>query len=250
MFGEHVYIQCDNDQASFLVALDKKTGDQAWRVDRDEDSNWATPYLWTNRLRTELVTAGGGRMRSYDPASGKLLWEMQGRGRTSITPVGDDELLYVESYDRLTGTNGVLAAIRPGASGDISLAGGKSTNAHVAWSVQLAGSRVASPLLYEDCLYLLDNQGGVVRCLNAKAGREHFRKRLPGATGFTASPVASRGRAFFVDHRGKTIVVEAGPELKIVATNDLEEMCWSSPAAAGDRLLIRTADHLYAIGAK
>ena len=83
LFGDKVYIQCDNDEASFLVALDKRTGKDVWRVDRDEQTNWSTPYIWKNKNRTELVTAGGSKFRSYDPESGKLLWSMTGSGRTA-----------------------------------------------------------------------------------------------------------------------------------------------------------------------
>ena len=75
--GERLFVQCDNDEKSFLVALDKKTGDEAWRVDRDEKGNWATPFVWKNKQRVELVTAGNTTVRSYDPQNGKLLWELK-----------------------------------------------------------------------------------------------------------------------------------------------------------------------------
>lgn len=246
--GDTVYIQCDNDQASFLVALDVKTGDQRWRVDRDERSNWATPYLWKNKLRTELVTAGGSRMRSYDPKSGELLWEMTGSGRTATTPVGDDDLLYVDSYDRLTGMSGVLVAIRPGATGDIALPAKETANEHVAWSVPISGGRIASPLLYQGCLYVLDQRGGVVRCLNAATGEQHYRKRVPGAAGFVSSPWAADGHVYCLDQDGRTSVLAAGPELKVDASNELGEMCWGAAGIVGDCILIRTIDRLYCIG--
>jgi len=246
--GDFVYIQCDNDEASFLVALDKKSGETMWRVERDEKTNWSTPYIWRNRKRTELVTAGGNQMRSYDPTTGELLWSMKGSGRTATTPVGDDELLYVDSYDRLTGGSGVFAAIRPGAAGDISLDASESSNSHVAWSVPIRGYRTASPLLSKNCLYMLEQNGGIIHCLDAKTGKEHYRKRLAGAAGFTASPLTCNGRVYCIDANCLTTVIEPGPELRVVATNDLDEMCWASPAIAGEQLLIRTVDHLYSIG--
>lgn len=248
IYGEAVYVQCDNDQASFLVALDKRSGDELWRMPREERSNWSTPFVWKNNQRTELVTAGGTKMRSYDLATGKLLWEMTGGGRTATTPVGDEELLYVDSYDRTTGNRGVLAAIRAGASGDISLAEGETANEQVAWSVRLNSARVASPLLGGGCLYVLDEMAGIVRCLDAKSGKEHYRQRLPGAAGFTASPWASGASVFCLDQDGQTFVLPAGPEFKVLATNKLDkEMFWSSPAVANNSLLIRSTDHLYCI---
>ena len=246
--GDRVFIQCDNDKASFLVALDKNTGDELWRVARDERSNWSTPYVWRNKLRTELVTAGGAEVRSYSLESGDLLWKIEPHGRTAITPVGDDRLLYVDSYDRLMGARGSLVAVRAGAAGDVSLKAGETAHAFVAWSTPINSYRVASPLLYRGRLYSLDQQRGIVRCLDASTGAEHYRQRLPGATGFTASPLASDGKIYLVDQNGLTVVVEAGPELHVISQNELNEMCWSSPAVAGDNLLIRTVDALYCIG--
>jgi len=94
------------------MALDKKTGSETWRIERDEQSNWSTPYVWRNKLRTELVAGGGGACDPTTLKPGSCFGRWPGSGRTSTTPVGDEELLYVDSYDRLTGGSGVLAAIR------------------------------------------------------------------------------------------------------------------------------------------
>jgi len=247
LLGDRVFVQCDNDKASFLVALDKKTGDELWRVAREEKSNWSTPYLWKNKHRTELVTAGGTKVRSYRPDNGELLWEMDASGRTAITPVGDEEMLYADSYDRMMGGRGSLVAIRAGAAGDVSLKAGETANSFVAWSVPINSYRVASPLLFAGCLYSLDQQSGIIRCCDAKTGKEHYRQRLPEAKGFTASPLASDGKVFCLDQDGVTVVLQAGPELKVVATSKLDEMFWSSPAVVGERLLLRGVDHLYCI---
>jgi outer membrane protein assembly factor BamB len=173
---------------------------------------------------------------------------MEASGRTAVTPVGDDELLYVDSANRLTGIMGVLAAVRAGAMGEISINPQEPGHEHVAWSEEFNGGRVASPLLYEGCLYLLAQPQGVIRCLDAKTGKEHYRKRLRGAAGFTASPLANNGRIYCLSENGATLVLAAGPKLKVIATNNLHEMCWASPAAAEGRLLIRTVNRLYCVG--
>jgi outer membrane protein assembly factor BamB len=246
--GELVFIQCDNEKASFLVALDKKSGDEVWRVKRDEKSNWATPLIWKNAQRTELVVGGGSKMRSHEPATGKVLWEMAASGRCSDSPVASDKLLYVDSGDRLTGQRGILAAIKPGASGDISLTGSSASSEFVAWSAILPGHRVASPLVANDCLYLIEQQAGIIRCLDANTGKQHYRQRLPGAAGLTASPWASGGKVFFLDQSGQTFVLDPGPQFNLLATNKLaDEMFWASPAIASDSLLLRGIDHLYCI---
>ncbi len=248
LYGGRVFIQCDNDQKSFLVAFDKKTGDELWRVDRNEKSNWSTPYIWKNKQRTELITAGGGKLQSYNPDNGELLWEMSGAGRNSLTPVGDQELLYADSVDRMMGGRGPIVAIRSGASGDISLKEGETSNAFVVWSSQLRTFRVASPLLYEGCLYMLDQQRGQVRCYDAKTGKEHYNQRLEGTRGFTSSPWGNDGKVFCLDETGITVVLKAGPKLEVLATNKLDEMFWSSVAVMGEKLLLRGVDHLYCIG--
>lgn len=246
--GERVFLQCDNERESFLVALDKTSGEELWRVPRDEKSNWSTPYIWRNKLRTELVTAGGTRIRSYDPATGALNWEMDGHGRTSITPVGDHERLYADSYDKLTGRTGVLVAVRAGASGDVSLRPGEKSNEHVAWGVPLSAYRVASPLLYRGRLHVLEQQSGIVRCFAAETGELLYRDRLPRGKAFTASPVAAGGRIYCVDQSGLTTVLEPGDGLKVLAENELEQdMYWASPAVSGGTLFIRSLGRLYCV---
>ena len=108
--------------------------------------------------------------------------------------------------------------------------------------------RIASPLVCEEYLYLLEQNMGIVRCLDAKTGEEHYRQRLPGAKGFVASPLANGGNIYCLDQNGRTTVLKAGRELSVIASSDLDEMCWASPAVIGSHLLIRTVDHLYCIG--
>jgi outer membrane protein assembly factor BamB len=247
--GDLVYVQCDNEESSFLVALEKSTGNEVWRAERSEVSNWSTPYVWKNKIRTELVTAGGTKTRSYDPTTGQLLWQIDGSGRTSATPVASDELLYLDSVDRIQGKPGHLAAIRPGAAGDVSLMPDEKSGRSVAWSVSLNAYRSSSPLLYSDCLYVFEQYGGIVHCYDALTGALHYRQRLPEGGGSIASPWASRGKIYCLDDYGRTTVLESGPTFKLVATNHLDEgMFWASPAIAGNRLLLRSLQHLYCIG--
>ncbi len=247
LHGERVFIQCDNEEKSFLVALDKKTGDQLWRVERGELSNWSTPYIWKNKQRTELITAGGTKLQSYDPENGKVFWEMDAYGRNSLTAVGDQELLYADSVDRRMGESGPIVAIRAGASGDVSLKAGETSNEYVAWSVPLRTYRISSPLLYEGRLYMLDQQRGQIRCYDAKTGKEHYTERIRGAKGFSSSPWASDGKVFCLDETGLTIVLKAGPEFAVLRTNKLDDTFWSSVAVAGEGLLLRGVDHLYCV---
>ncbi|MBX9788623.1 MAG: PQQ-like beta-propeller repeat protein [Pirellulales bacterium] len=245
--GDRLFIQCDNEKESFLVALDKRTGDELWRVARDEKSTWSTPYLWHNKLRTELVAAGARKMRAYDPATGELLWESgNAKGRCSATPVGTDELLYV-GVGGGPGGLGPLVAFRAGAKGDITLPKDQKSSDAVAWLVERSGPSMASPLVYQGCLYVFDQGGGIVGCYDAATGKQHYRKRIEGASGFTSSPWAYDGRIFCLDENGQTFVLAPGPELKVLATNKLDDRFWSSVAVAGDHLLLRGVSRLYCI---
>ncbi len=145
------------------------------------------------------------------------------------------------------GIRGRLHAIRAGAQGDISLSGKQSSNEHVAWSASISASRLASPLLLDGRLYLLE-QSSILHCFDAKTGEELERQRLSGARGFVASPLAAAGHLYCLDQGGTTFVLRPGAKVEIIAKNPLNEMSWASPAAVGNRLIVRGVEHLYCIG--
>ena len=244
---DRIYIVNDNDEQSFLVALNKETGDQIWRVDRDEKSNWATPYMWKNKQRTELITCGTGKVRSYD-LDGKLLWELGGMSVIVIpTPFAAHGLLYITSgyvMDRKK----PLFAIRPGAEGDITLKDGENSNEYIAWCQKQAGPYNPSPIAYGDYLYVLYDRG-FVNCYDARTGKEIYsRQRIaPGANAFTCSPWANDGKIFCLSEDGETFVIQAGPEFKVLGKNTLDEMCMATPATLRGSLIIRTLTKLYHI---
>jgi outer membrane protein assembly factor BamB len=245
--GERLFVQCDNEEKSFLVALDAKTGEQRWRVDRTEKTGWSTPLVWKNRGRTELVCLGRQRLKSYDPATGKVLWELGGmNGQAMASPVAGDDLLFAGTGGQLGGGR-PLFAVKAGASGDVTLKPGATANESVAWSLPKAGPLIATPLLYEGCLYVPEQQQGLVNCYDAATGRQLYRERLPQAQGFFASPWAYGGKVFCLDEDGQTFVLQAGPEFKLLGQNKIGERCWASPALAGDALFLRTIDTLYCI---
>ena len=248
LYEDRLFIQNDNDEQSFLVALDKKTGEQIWRVERDEKSNWATPYIWQNDQRTELITCGTGKIRSYD-LEGKLLWELGGMSNIVIpTPLAKRGLLYVTS-GYVGDKKRPIFAIRPGAEGDISLKDDQSSNQYIAWCQKQGGPYNPSPIVYGDYLYVLYDRG-LLSCYDAKTGKEIYGQQriAAGATAFTASPWANDGKLFCLSEDGDTFVIQAGPEFKVLGTNALNEMCMATPAGIRGSLIIRTISKLYRIG--
>jgi outer membrane protein assembly factor BamB len=248
LYKHRLYIVNDNDDHSFLVALNKKTGDQIWKVDREERTNWSTPYIWENERRTEIITTGVKKVRSYD-LDGKLLWELGGMSSIVIpTPFSSFGLLYVAS-GYVQDQHRPVFAIRPGASGDISLAQDETSNKYIAWFQPKAGPYNPSPLVYGDYYYtLLDF--GFFTCHDAKTGKEIYGKQRidPSAgSGFTSSPWAYNGKIFCLSEDGDTFIIQAGPEYKLVGKNSLDEMCMATPAVVRGSLIIRTASRLYRI---
>jgi outer membrane protein assembly factor BamB len=341
-----VFVQVDNEERSFLVALDGQTGRELWRADRDEGTTFASPIVWKNKVRTELVTVGGQKARSYDPATGKVLWELSlGGGQCTASPVAADERVYVgvggrggpggggfggfggggfggpgrfggppqpgqimppplqdmlnltaeqkkqleelqkdadgelgkiltdEQAKRLKdmragfgrggfggfgggrggpggpgGGAAVLFAVKAGASGDVTPKTGEAVSGGVVWSRPRAAPAMASPLVYQGYVYVLEQNGGMVSCYDAKSGKPAYqRERIPGARSFWASPWAYDGKVFCLDDAGTTHVLLAGPSFKVLGKNALGDTTWATPAPAGGTLVIRGVNGVYGI---
>jgi len=203
--------------------------------------------IWKNRVRTELVT-GGGKIRSYDPGTGDLYWELDaGGGRNISSPVGDMEILYVGNEPR-DGGGDILFAVRAGASGDITPVEGESTSGGVVWSQPEAGLSMASPLLCRGFLYLANRRGGVLSCYHAETGDPAYRgEEVPNGKAIWASPWGYDGKVFCLDEGGTTHILETDGEPKVLHRNDLDDKFWASPAFAGGSIVLRGVEHLYCI---
>lgn len=239
-----VIITWDSEDHSFIVALDKKTGAERWRVDRDEPTSWATPLVLTADGKTQVITSATKRIRSYDFQTGKLLWECSGMTENVIpTPVSANGLVYCMSGFR----GSALLAIRyADAEGDI------TGSPAIAWSYDGKGTPyVPSPLLYGDDLYFLQENRAVLSCLDAKTGQPHYAKeRLEGLRDVFCSPVGANGRVYIVGRDGKMAVIQAGPEFKVLAVNALDDSFTASPAIVDKEIYVRGYEHLYCIAAE
>ncbi len=248
LHGDRLYLVNDNDTESYLLCLDKRTGKDVWRKVRDEKSNWSTPFVWRNGRRTEIVTLGTGKVRSYD-LEGKLLWWFTGMSSITIaTPYADGDLLYVSS-GYVNDRSRPLYAIRPGASGDISLPEGQTSNAWIAWCQPKAAPYNPTTLVYENRLYVLYDRG-LLACFQSLTGEPVFgAQRLPGGLRFTVSPWAYNGKVFCLNEDGVTFVLRAGDKFELLHTNKLAEddMCMATPAIVADRLILRTSVRVYCV---
>ena len=250
MHEDQVIVVYDNHEASYIMAIDLKTGKERWRNSREERSTWATPYVWQHDLRTEIVVNGKKRIRSYD-LSGKLLWELGGKMSNLIipSPFAADGLVYVTSGYFADQVRPVYA-IRPGAKGDISLDvdAEETSNDFVQWYQRKAGPYNTSPIVYRGRYFTLLDRG-MMTCHNAQTGEEIFgRVRFPKGATFTSSPWAYNGKVFCLSESGITYVLDAKRDtFTILHSNDLDAFCMASPAVAQGKLFIRSESSLYCI---
>lgn len=226
----------DNGDNSAIVAYDKDTGEEAWRVKRPVQISWGTPVLVAAGGRQELVTNGTELIIAYDPRTGKELWRTKGVESNAIhTPlVGRGLVIVTAGYPAKK-----VIAIRPGDVPD---------DKRVAWEYSKGTGYVLSNILYGDYLYLLTDNG-IVTCLDPGTGEVKYEGgRLPVPARFTGSPVAFAGLIALTSEDGDTYLLRAGPSHEIVRTNSVDEPVFSSLAIANGRIYIRAATHLFAIG--
>ena len=245
-----LFLQVDNEQKSFLVAMDLATGEEKWHKDREEASNWGSPIIWTNGKRTELVTAGK-TIRTYKPEDGSLLWQATSSvGGYSSTPSGNADLLVIGHQGR---DGAGMMVVKAGASGDISLKGDETSNSSILWSTKEFAPQRSSPLVVDGQIFLLGGRRGELICVDALTGNKLYQERVPDAGAFWASPWLYKGLVYCPDENGNTFVVKPGPKMELVRVNKLPEenaRFWATSAASDGTLYVRSTNTLYALSTK
>ncbi|MFM9081621.1 MAG: PQQ-binding-like beta-propeller repeat protein, partial [Opitutaceae bacterium] len=243
----------DGADHQYVVALDKRTGRDVWRTNRSIDFQdltpegkpirdgdfrkaFSSPLVITHEGKPLLISAASKATYAYDPVDGRELWRVEERKHHSgtVRPVVGNGFVYTA-----TGlAKGELWAVRLGGSGVV-------TDTHVAWKVTRNVPNRPSPILTGDLLFMVDQDGGVVTCLEALTGKEVWKERLPGAGSYSSSPVLAEGRLYFFNENGHGTVIEAGRAFKVLAANKLDGGFMASPAVAGRALFVRSKTHLY-----
>ena len=242
LFGKTLVVTWDHEGEDFIAAFDKDSGQELWRQARDESTTWASPFIVQHGGKSQVIASASRKVRSYDLATGKLLWECAGLGSNVIpTPVAGHDMVYV-----MSGHDGrKLLAIRLGREGDL------TGSDAVAWSLDKSTPYVPSPLLQGDLLFFLAGREGRLSCFDAKAGRPHYEAQpLEALQGVYASPVAASGRIYLTGRNGASAVIKHSDKLEVLATNRLDDRFDASPAIVGNELILRGHEHLYCIAAK
>lgn len=247
LFENHIVLQCDQKKGSFLVVF-SADGKELWRTPRDGVSNhsWATPAVFREAGRTQIVCNGWPFITGYDFATGKELWRLKSGGDIPVpTPVSAHGLIYVTNAH---GGGAPLYAIRPYASGDISLPANEKSSGGVVWSEPRNGAYMQTPLILGDLLYSCSDRG-VLKVYDAKTGALRYTQRLgAGTSGFSSSPVSAGGALFFASEEGEIYAVKPGPEFELLATSQMGEIVMATPAVSNNVLYYRTRGHLVAVG--
>ena len=241
LHGDTVVVNWDHQGQSFAAAYNKVTGKEIWKVTRDELTSWSSPIIVEHGGKSQVIISATTRIRSYDLADGKLIWECGGLSDNVVaTPVYGDGIVYAgSSYN----TRAMLAIKLDGAKGDLT-----SSGDNILWSRIKRTPYVPSPLLYGDALYFLGHYQAILTRVTATTGEEPTGPfRLFGMRNFYASPAGADGRLYLTDLDGSTLVLSHAETPKTLARNQLDDSFSASPAFVGDELFLRGRKHLYCI---
>lgn len=242
LHGDTLVVNWDHEGPSLLVALDKRSGKELWRVARDEPSSWATPIVVEHAGRPQVIVSGTHRLRGYDLATGEVIWECGGLSANIVaSPVPGDGMVFAgSSYEK----QALLAVRLAGARGDV------TGSEHLVWTRNRGTPYVPSPLLYRGSLYYLRHYQSILTRLDAKTGEDRpGAMRLPGLRNVYASPVAAAGRIYVTDQEGVTLVLADEDEPEVLALNRLDDRFSASAAIAGADLFLRGERYLYRLSA-
>lgn len=240
LYGDTLVIQQDHEGESFITALDKRTGDVLWKTDRNERTTWSSPIIVESDGKPQVITTGTNRIRSYDLATGELVWDGNGLTANSIpSPVAANGYAYLMSGFRGSDLRAIHLAK---ATGDI------SDSDAVVWKYNRDTPYVPSPLLYKGVIYFLKSNQGILTAFNVETGEAYYGpQRLQGVSGVYASIVGASDRVYIAGRNGVVNVIQHGPEFKVLGKNKLDESFNASPAIAGSELYLRGTHHLYCI---
>ncbi len=240
LHGNFLVHTWDHQGQSFVVVLDKRTGNELWRKNRDEIDTWATPLVVTVNGKAQVIVSGMNRIHSYDLATGDVVWHTAGLTMNPIpSPVAADGLVILTSGFR---GNSMKAIKLAEAKGDIT-----GTPA-VAWTYDRDTPYVPSPLLYDGLLYFFKTNSGILSVFDAASGKPHYQlTRLEAVPNVFASPVGAAGRVYIPGREGATVVLKNGPAFEMIGVNKLDDGFDASPALVDGEIYLRGQRYLYCI---
>jgi outer membrane protein assembly factor BamB len=243
IYRDKIFIQCDIPSKPFISALDIANGNEIWRTYRgDEVSTWCTPAICTENGKTQVIANGFRYICGYEAETGKEIWRLSNGGDAPApTPVIAHHLIYLNSAH---GKYSPIFAVKPDASGNITLQPDSTRNEYIVWSIKRGGAYMQTPLIVGDYLYNLQVNGQLT-CFDALTGQVQYKQNLAGA--FSASGVAADGKLYFTSEEGNIYVIKAGPIFQLLAVNALNDICIATPAISDNAIYFRTRHFLIAV---
>ena len=240
LFEDKIIVLRDHQGQSTLHVLNKETGEDIWKIKRDEPSSWSTPFIVQYEGKTQIIANATNNVSSYDLVNGELIWECSGMTRNVIPmPVSENGMIYFMSGFR----GSALIAI------DLSKAKGNLTGSDaIVWKYDKNTPYTPSPVLMENKLYFLKVNNGYLSCLDAKDGKEYYSmQKLEGIENIFASPIGVKDRIYITGANGTFYVVKHGTDFEILSQNKLEDSFHASPVVVGNNLYLRGFKYLYCI---
>ena len=245
IYDGKVVVLCDVQNDPFLAVFDLRDGSEVWRTPRKDYPTWGTPTVHAAGDVTQVICNGFNEAASYDFTTGQRLWRIRGGGDIPVpTPVVAHELVFLTSAH---GMSSPIYAVKVSARGEISPKQGETSNAAMPWFRLRGGNYMQTPIVVGNELYCCKDNG-VLTCLDARTGKEHYSERIEGGVGFTGSAVSDGRHVYFTSEDGQVHAIAAGTSYKHVATNPLGEVCMATPAISNGVIFFRTQGHVIAIG--
>ncbi|MFC2156100.1 PQQ-binding-like beta-propeller repeat protein [Acidobacteriota bacterium] len=243
LYGDKIVVLWDHEGQSYLYILDKKTGKDILKLERDEITSWSSPLIINYEGKVQVITGATKFVRSNDLNTGKLLWKATGLTANVIPqPMEANGIVYVASGFR---GNAMFAVRLKGAQGDLT-----GTDS-IIWKLDKNTPYTPSLVLYKNLLYMLKSNNGILSCYDARDGKEYYSKqRFEGMSEVYASPVAAKDRIYFIGHKGTMYVIKHGSTFEVLAKNLLEDTFNASPAIVGNEIYLRGYKNLYCISQK
>lgn len=244
--GDRIALVCDDPARPFAAVLRLADGEEVWRASREglSERSWGTPLIHAGAGGAQVVVNGWPFVVSYDLATGKERWRIEGGGDNPVpTPFVAGDWIYVTSSH---GRMSPIYVVRAGAQGDITPGRGKPSEEGLVWSVAKGGSYMSTPVVYRGLLYL--GTKGIVRCYDALTGEKVYTERLGAHASIIASLVAADGKVYCASEDGTVYVLAAGTEFEILAENAMGEACFATPAISEGIVYLRTTKSLVALG--
>jgi outer membrane protein assembly factor BamB len=240
-----VFVQCFNDENAFLACFEAKSGKELWRASREKPgTSWASPLVWHNGKRVELVVSGNKLITSHDPGTGKELWRVAGvEGPWMCSFGADSERLYFGQRSSMASSP--LYALTCGGAGDLSPGKGATEVRSQAWVQKGASPNMPSPVAVDGLLYIVGEN--LLTCRDAATGEQLYKERADELTTIAASPIAVGDKLLLLDEEGRAAIVQVGPDFEIVGGGKLDDKFWTTPTVAGGVVLLRGLASLYCV---